>query len=1183
MKWTQSQQTAIDLRDRTLLVSAAAGSGKTAVLTARIIARLTDPDDPADISRMLIVTFTKAAAAELRERISDALKKAVALHPDSRALAGQAAKLSKSKICTIHSFCYDAVRRGFEKLGLPARLRVADETEINLLASSVMNSVINSYYDAAEGETDIADFAAFTDIFVTERDDALSDILLAVYRRLLAYPQGIAFLTENTGSNGDYLASAAGKLILDRLEQMTAHYLAVFDAACDYFSDGAAFEKNYLPAFSSDRNFLLSVRAASAEGYDALRTSLSAYARVRLGSGVKKDAQTAEAIAFRDSRDDFNDEIKKFTARFFSFDSEAIKELDERGDAVKADTARILTAFDNAFSDEKRRRGIIDFTDLERLAYRLFVSDGKPTPAALETAAAFDEIYIDEYQDVNELQDRIFSAIASPRNRFMVGDVKQSIYGFRGAIPSIFSEYRDAFPLYNGSPSDANTVFLSDNFRCDRSIIDFSNLVFGCLFPNCSSGMTYYEQDRLNFAKADDGHVQSRVEVALLRKNSDGENYDNNDESDDNGDNAESDAEVAFVAARVGELLAAGYRPKDIVILMRSAKNSASRFEDAFKRLKIPYFNSVTRSFFENAEILLMLCLLNCIDNPTRDIYLTGALKSPVFNLTLDELVLIRAFSPDSSLYDALCVYTSETGFEKGEYFLAQLEKYREYSRAQPVDKLIWFIYRDTGLLSLVYDDDGNTGHNVRRANLMLLYDYARKFEASSFRGLYNFIRYVNDVISERESIETAKPVSESDDALRIMTVHQSKGLEFPVCFLCGADKSFNFRDSRDNLLFSRSLGMAVKLRDDTGFGRLDTPSHAAAVLDLRSETVDEEMRVLYVALTRARERLIVTAAVRDPEKLLDDCRRSADFVSVYSLAQSPSYIKWILTALANKNYESCCVLTLPQGVSGTAEFSSPPDNKKEPSGTVSELEDTIRERFSYAYPYARTVHIPAKLSVSKLYPSILDEEEPAAPLESVSRSMKELPAFMEEKSERASAAERGTATHVFMQFCDFSAAERLGARVELARLTERGFITAHMAELVYLGQLDAFFKSPFYARVKRARRIWREVRFNIGLPADGFASDPALKNDLKNESILVQGVIDCFFIDEEDRLVLFDYKTDYVPCELSASDAASMLAERHRAQLGYYRDACARMAQRPVDETYIYSFALGREIKLDF
>ncbi len=1173
--WTAAQKSAIELRGKSLLVSAAAGSGKTAVLTERIIRRICDERDPLDITRCAIVTFTRAAASELRERLSAALTSACRRDPKNRRISSQLVKLSSAKIGTVHSFCFDIIKSNFSALGLKSGVRIADETEIRLHKKSVMNSLIELCYDTPESECAIQNFGAFADLFVSDRDDKLADIFIALYDKLMTIPDGLGLL----GRSSDELRSVAGlptdswgKVIRQTVSGETSHYARVFDAAVDYMSDGAKLEKNYLPSFVYDRDFALELgRVLDVGSYDDIRATIQSYSPLTLGRGVKKDEQTRETELFKKQRTDFKDRLKKLSTEYFSMSSEVL-ELSKRESADVIDKlSTLISDFDARFTAEKRRIGILDFADLELMCARLlYNSDGSLSKVAESLRESYDEIYVDEYQDTNELQDMIFSAIARPDNRFMVGDIKQSIYGFRGASPATFAAYREKFAEYVPTAdlpenADGLTVFLSNNFRSDRTVIDFVNIVFGCLFKVDGTTFPYTDGDALIYSKGDrDAHP---VEVALIE--------DSEDESVDT-----SKAEADFVANKISELLDEGYLPGDIAILFRSAKKSAKPFEDALKRLNVPFYNDVTKNFFENPEILLALCLLSVIDNPTRDIYLAGALRSPIFGVTLDELALMRHENPDMPLIDSLRIYTEAHGFEKGTIFLEKLSEWRKYATSKPVDKLIWYLWQESGILGIA--------NSHAKKNLMLLYEYARRFESGSFRGLYNFILYINDILNERATLENAKEFTDADDTVKMMTIHGSKGLEYKVCFICGCDGSFNKGDLKAPILFDSRYGVGFKLRDETGFARFTTPLRQALTLAIDGRSIDEEMRILYVALTRAKERLYVTAAVKNADSAVEDAENTAEFPSRHTLTSGASYIKWILTALKNAPSYGGYTLDVYSATDITAPTRRLNVGDVEMKSTVGnelsedEFSDEISSRFNFKYPYAKLTSVPAKLTVSRLHPTVLDEDDTSADLELDSAPKLKTPRFLEGTIE-ATAADRGTATHTFMQFCDYRLVEKYGVDEEIARLVNEQFITEESANLVSRRMLRGFFNSPLYREIAAAKDVRREVRFNIKFPASEFSGDAETVAGLEGEYVLVQGVVDCFFFDAEGRLTLVDYKTDYIPPEIRDDVEASnaFLLERHSRQLNYYREAMKRLTGAPVYRTILYSFALNRPILL--
>lgn len=1189
--WTPAQKSAIKAKGRDLLISAGAGSGKTAVLTERIIRRLTDTDSPAEITRMLIVTFTKAAAGELKERISAAIADALSKQPTNRRLARQLTSLDRAKICTIHSFCKELLRENAADIGLPADFRIADDVEITLLRKSIMNELIEDYYSDNVPECSIDNFEDFADIFVgTKSDEALADIFLGIEGSLQSFTEHIEFIKNFAdrlaGDDRDFIKTDCGREITELICGRLSDYRSIFDGVLSEILDDEKLKKAYYPAFSGDIEFIDRVLAAcEGDCYENISRLFNDFSPTRLG--VVRGAILSPALdKAKRLRTEFHEERRGLCAKFFSLTPEGLSK--NRTDTASAlcKLYTLLSVFLMRFTKEKLSRSLVDFGDLERLSYRLLMENGAPTAAAGAVAARFDEIYIDEYQDVNAVQDAIFSAVSNGRNRFMVGDIKQSIYAFRGAEPRIFADYRKKFGrLDDGAEDNGAAIFLSDNFRCDRSVIDFSNIVSGCLFTSGRGDIPFTDEDLLIHSKCDTESGEP-VRVVLI----------------DGSENAEEEAvsprEAEWVAREIARLLREGKKndgtpvvPSDIAILMRSAKAHSAVFEEIFKKHGIPCYNNVTGGFFENAEVLLALCILSIIDNPTKDIYLAGALRSPVFGFTLDELVRIRKSSSEGCLYDALVSYCKTEDFPKGDEFLETLERWRMKAEGQPVDRLLRYIYADTDLLALVFDKENAS----RRANLMLLYEYARRFEASSFKGLYNFIRYINDILEEKAQLENAKLFGEDSDTVKLMTIHQSKGLEFPVCFICGTGKKFNEGDLRRNVVMERSLGISLKLSDSTGFARYDTPIRRALVKRLADSQLEEEMRILYVAMTRARERLYVSALTPDPKGLIESAAESAKRLGRYTVLKNGGYMRWILTALEHRR------LISDEPIPATVEIAAPiaeDESDRTEIGeescevtSTAELRAMVRERFDFVYPRTAASRLPAKLSVSKLVPTLLDEDaaELSEPYEPFDFEAKR-PLFLDSDKEAptATGAERGTATHLFMQFCDFSRFGRfcddIAAEIEdeAARLAERRYITKRAASLINVRQLAVFFAGATFAEICKAPHIWREHRFNVRLPASDFTSDEALRSELSGEAVLVQGVIDCFFENPDGTLTLIDYKTDYIPSELSKPEAEAMLLERHRLQLSYYKAALERISAKRVSRVAVYSFGLGDTVEVE-
>ncbi len=1182
--WTEAQKSAIETNGTDILVSAGAGSGKTAVLTERIIRKLTDPENPADITRMLVVTFTHAAAGELKERISDALREAIAKNPANKRLSRQLLALDRAKISTIHSFCLDLLREGIGGDDIPFAFRIADNVEVDLLRRTLMDELIDDYYSCGVSGYEIDGFPEFAQNFIASKnDDSLADTFLSIEKKLSSFTEHVKFIKnfadELSQTSCPFGQSACGKEILDFVSGKVKMYRDSFTSMLSRIGEDEILYKAYMPALSDDIDFIdRVVWACEKYAYSDVSAIIAAYSPTPLGNS-KNAYLLDESKSIKDLRKKFKEEIADFKADYFSLDETALSNVRNDTAAELSKLYTLLNAFVARFDVEKRRRNIIDFGDIERFAYKMLVCNGEPTDIARQISKRFDEIYIDEYQDVNEVQDAIFKAVSNGHNRFMVGDIKQSIYSFRGAEPHLFADYRKAFTAKNPDDRTGKAIFLSDNFRCDDTVIKFTNIVSGCLFTSGRGDIPFTNDDMLIHSKVD-SECGEPVHVVLVDKSG--------------GDDSSSglDKEAEYVSNEISRLLKSEkknngepIKPSDIAIILRSDKVDAETFAKALKAKGIPYYSKADGDFFANAEVLLVLCILNIIDNPTRDIYLAGALRSPIYNFTLDELVKIRSGYSDGCLFDALKEYCKENDFPKGCEFLTSLEELRLISEGLPVDKLLWHVYTKTDLLALVYDKD----NSLRRANLMMLYEYAIKFEASSFKGLHNFIRYINDVIDAKATFQTAKDQGEASDTVKIISVHHSKGLEFPVCFICNTGKQFNEEDKKKNIIIERSLGISTKLSDSTGLARYNTPIRRALINRMGEGQFEEEMRVLYVAMTRARERLYVTANVKDYEKHFEKAELDAKALSRYTVMQNGGFIKWILIAM--KHHEMTNNSQLPYVVDIVSNDATPSDTEQIPEETKAAVKADdaarvlVRERMDFVYPNKESSRLPAKLSVSKLLPNLLDEDSAELDLSGDTYSfIEKRPLFLdaEKAAPTATGAERGSATHLFMQFCDFShfdvSSDELMERVETeaSLLAERKFITSRMASLVNVHQVTRFFASETYKEILGAKKVWREHRFNVRLPARDFTEDGALAAELGNQTLLVQGVIDCFYENVDGTVTLIDYKTDYISPELDFDAACSLLLERHRLQLMYYKAACEKISAKKVSRTAIYSFALG-------
>ncbi len=1170
--WTASQQAAIDFAGENLILSAAAGSGKTATLTQRIIRLLTAPSEQASLSRMLVVTFTKAAAGELRSRVGDALTAALAKDPGNRRLLRELTMLPGAKIMTIHSFFLSSLQPYYAALGLPPDFSVMEEAQTAVLQKEVMQETVGDFFDSpATADADEADFEALADCFSGGRDETSLDItLLSIWNTIVSEGYCTADLYRwaqetQTGAD-DFLSSMFGAPVRRRMNRAGAHFSRMFQTLAGELSACSDTEKYSVLALES-AELARKLAQISEREFAMARDFMEAFAQPRL-SPLKAEKQTDAYVRFKEVRQDFGAEIKSLLQAFFLPTSEDMARLMQQNAAIVRAAARVLAEFEARFAARKREMGRVDFSDLEIFAKKIFCAeDGGPTQAAQETGRQFDYIFIDEYQDTNRIQDAVFSAVSHGCRRFMVGDVKQSIYGFRGACPDVFTGYRTRY----GAGQGGTAIFMQENFRSDSAVIDFANRISRYVF---AAGDTPFDkQDELVCAKVD-GVGGRPVEICLVSPAEDVEGADTNPEAE-------------YVAERIWSLLQEGRLSGgtpvcagDIAILLRSGRQAAA-YAEALSRRGIAVANSAADPFFACSEVILMLCLLHTADNPLQDIYLAGTMKSPLFGFSLDDLINIRCGEKGPLWYSVRrCAGETTPIGKRCAAFTEQIEGWRAAARYMRADEILQRIIRDTGFL-YYRGDDKRSNMQIRRSLKQLTSHGAACGRQGG--GLHDFIRLLQGLMEQKDTSGQLP----AEDAVTITTIHRSKGLEYPICFLSDMSRSFNVRELSDRVLFSPDMGLCMKLYDPGGLVRCDTPLRRAAALQLQEQMVQEEMRVLYVALTRAREQLYITCMAEDPAKRLEQARYRADEeTDAYQLLSCTSLGEWIVDGAARQRDAACFRFVIGESLP-PKEAVKPEQKEGSPADCVNEMwRETFTRRFCFAYPLLHLQDIPAKLTVSALRPDILNREEPEAiTLDPVQPSAQwdteeiPVPAFLDGTRED-SAAQAGIATHLYMQFCDFERLWKTGAQAELDCLLQAAFLTKEQAALVRLEEIEAFVQSAVFGRMVRAREMYREFRFNAVLPAARFTTDSALQEKLTETKtdITVQGVVDCMFVDQEGRAVLLDYKTDRLTGaeQRDPALAAKKLLPRHHRQISLYRELCQNMLGRPFDEVYLYSLALG-------
>ncbi len=1160
--FTSDQRYAIDTRDKTLLVSAAAGSGKTATLTERIIASLCDKKRPATLSRLVVATFTRDAAADMKKKIAAALEGALLRDPGNERLLREQLLLSSAEISTISSFCLGLLRRNAAAAELSPSFRILDPAEEVLLSGAALEELIEAVYAGECPEITPGELARLSEHLTSPRsDEGLSALLLSLYNDVLHEPQGVSALDAaaralladverplfDTAFGQEIAARAAGRLsylssailaAAEQTESAVRRHLALFEG--EYLSELAVLlEKRDEGALAarlaplgelprkgrSDTPVLTDLHKEAIEATEALRSTLAACH----GEGLR-------ALLLG---------IGSMTDILY----------------------RLLLLFDARLLAEKRRRACLGFLDIERTVYALLVENGEPTALARQLSEEIDAIYLDEFQDVNALQYGIFRAIAREDNLFMVGDVKQCIYAFRHSDPHIFEALRGLGG--SGDGFAPTTVFFRHNFRSDRPIVSYVNRLAGTLLHRL--GGYDRAEDDLTFAKVGEAReepVTTHVFALPTRRGGGGAR----DEL-----SLAKEQEPAFVAAEIARLLREGrkndgtpIRPSDILLLFRQ-RSAMPRFAAAIRAVA-PTRLSEEGDLFSDPEVLLALSLLHTVDNPRRDVYLAAALRSPVFAFTLSELVAIRTAQKGApTLYDALLAYLAEhPDFEKGKCFLTRLEAWRLRAEEERVDELLLTVFSDTGLLAL-----GGEGASARHDALLRFYDYARSFTGAPYRGLSGFISFIGSVMESDARL--ARPAAEEEEeAVTLLTVHASKGLEAPVVFLCDTGHLFNRQDTSAPLLYDRAYGPVMRLLREDG-AAVDNPLYSLVAERIREEQTEEEARLLYVAVTRARERLYVTGSCAKPEEKIEKAEVMAPFMSRARLIRKSSVLSWILDILTVTNDPYLCVHPIEEAHPSAQEGKDTAREVRAPDEqTVARLTEELASRLAFVYPDGALTELPEKLSVSRLSPAVLDGADSEEGETALGAFRASVPRFLS-GTHRDEAALRGTATHLFMQFADFDRITPDTVEAELSRLVEAEFLTKEDAARVRLDEIAAFSASPLLARIRAAREVRRELRFHALLDASRFTKSAETAAALKGRRLLVQGVMDCV-IEEEDGYTVIDYKTDRLTRE-ELSDrrlAEKRLTDRHGEQLRYYAAACERMYGKPPRELLIYSLALG-------
>lgn len=1211
MAWTNEQQAAIDSRGQTLLLSAAAGSGKTAVLVERIIRRLLDKEYPIDITELLVVTFTKAAAAEMRDRIGTALMKALSETKDPR-VERQLALLPSAQISTLHAFCQHVIRKYFYTIDLDPAFSIAGEEELNLLRRQVLEDVFLSYYEDDEKASILYPLA---DMFGSDRGD---DILMDTVSRMYTYARSLAWpehWLKEAARAYDVAPDAviddmvwAGP-IKDAVRRILEEDARLYDGVLYHLRQREAFAPA-CDTFVAEQAALR--QAAQARSWNDLSRFVRAIDFPRLKS-LRKLSDDDKAVWERCKkvRDDVKkDVIKTLQAVYFSATPEEWLDGMRAMKPIMDGLVTLTLDFAKAYGAAKKEKGWIDFSDLEHFCLQILLAPDAspehpvPSAAAEELRSQYEEVFIDEYQDTNGVQELITRLVSGEDNRFMVGDIKQSIYRFRLADPTLFLEKYHSFS--RDEKAVQRCIDLGRNFRSVPVVLDAVNAVFSRAMTAEAAGMDYGEREKLyagRQAPDDERWIGGPVEVDIVPTPS--------DEEDDDGSTA-FEKECRFIAGRIGELLASGRMAarkdgtleplsyRHIVVLLRSMAGKADVLIQALQEGGIPSYAEQSGGYFAAVEVQVMLALLRCIDNPEQDLAMAAVLRSPLVGLDETALAGVR-LAGDGTLWQNLPAFVASLpdGVDEKEdlqQFMAAFDSWRTYSRRHGVAELLQRLYDDTAYVDFV---GAMPGGDVRQANLKALYDRARQYEEAGFRGLFRYLQLMDKMKEDGLDLAPAKVVSEKEDVVRIMSIHKSKGLEFPVVFVADMGKAFNRRDTQDQILFHNRLGIGLKQYDPEWRMSYPTLIWSGIAAQLRWEGTAEEERILYVAMTRARDQLILTGHSSHIDR---DWQR---WTSRLNPAQAKSYFDWVMPAAL-----------APFGAKADADYARPGAAWQDaiwqvriaravPAGTVEEgaydgeprlealrrgdltgtpVPSWLDEQLSWQYAYPQAVRTAAKFSVSEvkrryqeLHSDELQDEAalsvpaaaviPTAPGED--DAFAALPPWLAGEEAAVSGAQRGTALHKALQYITPAADQTTATlRREIDAFVRQGLLSREEAKLVYVPVLAAFCQSDIGRRMAESPELHREYPFTV-LLAGG---DPLPETET-GEQILIQGVIDCLFR-EDDAWILVDYKSD----RLETADA---FRSRYAVQLALYKRAVEQITHRPVEETYIYSLHLQQEIRL--
>ena len=1157
----------------------------------------------------MVVTFTNAAASEMRERVLDAIYKKLDEEPENFNLQRQINLISKANICTIHSFCLDVIKNNFFEIDISPNFRIGSEEEIVLMKQEVLEKLFEDKYEEENRE-----FLKLVDIYGEYRgDEKLQNLVLKIY----SFASSSAFPDEwlneknemfniDISEGKDFSETVWGKILVKELKEATCDSKDNIKASLDITRKYDELNNIYTPILEETLNNLnvfdnyLENSWDKAFDYYINTKMFPDWTQTRkITLDAKKDA--------KDLRDSGKKKLTECVNKYLTYDSKsAFRDIADMYSIVKS-LSNLVLDFDKYFKLEKKEKNIIDFNDIEHYALKILVKkdeNGKyiPTEVAKNYSKKFEEIAIDEYQDSNNVQEQILTSISRGNNIFTVGDVKQSIYRFRRACPELFLD------KYNKYSLDGNEyglkIKLFKNFRSRKNILNITNLIFESIMSEELGEIDYTEDEFLNlgsnFENTEKTFSKSEVFVIdnndvedeeVLEISSEEEDCEKNKVLEEIRDLKKEEIEAIFVSKKIKELINSkflvsdkktGLRPikyKDIVILMRSTK-FANIYEKELIKNNIPVFTDGGGEYLDTIEIQTIINLLKILDNQLDDIAVVTVLRSTIFGFTDNEIVEIRLVNRDSYFWNSIIQASKELENEelkeKINKFLEKIYKWKEEKDYLPISEFIWKIYVETGFYNYV-----NLMQNgsVRQANLKMLFERAKEYEKTSFKGLFNFIRFIEKLKNGNSDLSQAKIIGENEDVVRIMSIHKSKGLEFPIVFLSNSNKMMNKEDLKGDVLLHKDLGFGPKYIDSERKIEYPTYAEEAMKIKLRDEAISEEMRVLYVALTRAREKLIITAIRKNEEKELENKRKDLYLyfnekkISPNLIKKKNSYLDWIEYVILNYEIQGKKFEDLDFSIIDSKELIQ--EEKEEDKIEKIDFSqynnfDELEKDLNWKYENEFLSKLPIKTTVSVLK-SLENQDVDFFSLVNRNVGLQEvLPKFLQD--EKITASRVGTLTHLVLQKIDFNNIKTENdVKDFIQELVSKNFIKFEEAKKISSKKIFDLINSDFALNIKKSKKVYKERPFCLQVPASKI-----LKNNESNDKLLVQGIIDMYYEKENGGLVLIDYKTDFVEKD------ESELIEKYRVQLELYKEALEKGTNEKVEEVYIYSLYLNKDIKLE-